>query len=277
MHIIIIGGGDIGYPLANALSAEHDVFLVDRDPLRAHRFSHLDVEFVAGSGTSPDVLRRGRRREVRPADSRHPPRRGEHRRLLVRQRPRREADDLLRHEGRPAGAAERRRQPATQLRHRRDHLAGSAARGGDRAHHHGAGSDRRGDVRRRPDRAARVPPRGQLAGRRPRGGVALAADRRRHHRPEAREFHLDSARADGARARRQGGPDGDALRDEAPAFRHRPGERRRREPDGDHHRRRRRRFPAGAESRRRGRDPASSSSSASASAANCWPRRSATR
>ena len=58
MHIIIIGGGDIGYPLANALSTEHDVFLVDRDPLRAHRFSHLDVEFVAGSGTSPDVLRR---------------------------------------------------------------------------------------------------------------------------------------------------------------------------------------------------------------------------
>ena len=57
MHIIIIGGGDIGYPLANALSTEHDVFLVDRDPLRAHRFAHLDVEFVAGSGTSPDVLR----------------------------------------------------------------------------------------------------------------------------------------------------------------------------------------------------------------------------
>ena len=57
MHIIIIGGGDIGYPLAKALSAQHDVFLVDRDPLRAHRFSHLDVEFVGGSGTSPDVLR----------------------------------------------------------------------------------------------------------------------------------------------------------------------------------------------------------------------------
>ena len=58
MHIIIIGGGDIGYPLASAFLAEHDVFLVDPDPLRAHRFAHLDVEFVAGSGTSPDVLRR---------------------------------------------------------------------------------------------------------------------------------------------------------------------------------------------------------------------------
>ena len=57
MHIIIIGGGDIGYPLANALGPHHDVFLIDRDPLRAHRFAHLDVGFVAGSGTSPDVLR----------------------------------------------------------------------------------------------------------------------------------------------------------------------------------------------------------------------------
>ncbi len=58
MHIIIIGGGAIGYPLVDAFSAGHDVFLVDRDPLLAHRFAHLDVEFVAGSGTSPDVLRR---------------------------------------------------------------------------------------------------------------------------------------------------------------------------------------------------------------------------
>ena len=58
MHIIIIGGGDIGYPLAKALAPGHDVFLIDRDPLQAHRFAHLDIEFVAGSGTNPDVLQR---------------------------------------------------------------------------------------------------------------------------------------------------------------------------------------------------------------------------
>ena len=58
MHIIIIGGGDIGYPLSKALAAQHDIFLVDPDPLRGDRFAPLDVEFVHGSGTSPDVLRR---------------------------------------------------------------------------------------------------------------------------------------------------------------------------------------------------------------------------
>ena len=56
--IIIIGGGAVGYPLAVALSAQHDVFVVDPDPLRAARFGDLDVEFVTGGGTNPNVLRR---------------------------------------------------------------------------------------------------------------------------------------------------------------------------------------------------------------------------
>ena len=58
MHIIIIGGGSIGYSLAQALAEHHDVFVVDVDPARAERFADLDVEFVTGGGTSPDVLRR---------------------------------------------------------------------------------------------------------------------------------------------------------------------------------------------------------------------------
>ena len=58
MHIIIIGGGAIGYPLAKALGPAHDVFVVDSDPLVGERFADADVEFVAGSGANPDVLRR---------------------------------------------------------------------------------------------------------------------------------------------------------------------------------------------------------------------------
>lgn len=58
MHIIIIGGGAIGYPLAKALGPTHDVFVVDSDPLVGERFADADVEFVAGSGANPDVLRR---------------------------------------------------------------------------------------------------------------------------------------------------------------------------------------------------------------------------
>ena len=58
MHIIIIGGGAIGYPLAKALGSAHDVFVVDSDPLVGERFADADVEFLAGSGANPDVLRR---------------------------------------------------------------------------------------------------------------------------------------------------------------------------------------------------------------------------
>ncbi len=58
MHIIIVGGGAIGYPLARGLAEHHDVFVVDVDPVRTARFADLDVEFVTGRGTNPDVLRR---------------------------------------------------------------------------------------------------------------------------------------------------------------------------------------------------------------------------
>ena len=56
MHIIIIGGGSVGYPLAKGLAEHHDVFVVDVDPARAERFADLDVEFVTGEGANPDVL-----------------------------------------------------------------------------------------------------------------------------------------------------------------------------------------------------------------------------
>lgn len=58
MHVIIIGGGAIGYPLAKALGAAHDVFVVDSDPLAGERFTDADADFVLGSGANPDVLRR---------------------------------------------------------------------------------------------------------------------------------------------------------------------------------------------------------------------------
>ena len=58
MHIIIVGGGSTGYPLAKGLAEHHDVFVVDVDPARAERFADLDVELVTGEGADPDVLRR---------------------------------------------------------------------------------------------------------------------------------------------------------------------------------------------------------------------------
>ena len=57
MRITIVGGGEIGYALCVALSAENDVFIVDNASEVATRFAQVDAEFVLGSGTSPDTLR----------------------------------------------------------------------------------------------------------------------------------------------------------------------------------------------------------------------------
>lgn len=56
MRVIIVGGGEIGFALAQTLSTQHELFVVDHAPEVAGRFEALDVQFVHGSATSPDVL-----------------------------------------------------------------------------------------------------------------------------------------------------------------------------------------------------------------------------
>jgi trk system potassium uptake protein TrkA len=56
MHVVIIGGGEIGFALAQGLAAAHKVFVVDNKPDVADRFEPLDVQFVLGPGTSREVL-----------------------------------------------------------------------------------------------------------------------------------------------------------------------------------------------------------------------------
>lgn len=58
MRVVIVGGGEIGFALAQALSDQHEVFVVDHAPHIADRFQPLDVQFVLGAATSPDVLTR---------------------------------------------------------------------------------------------------------------------------------------------------------------------------------------------------------------------------
>jgi trk system potassium uptake protein TrkA len=58
MRIIIIGGGEIGWALARGLSADHGISIVDHNPDVKERFDRLDVEFVLGSASQTDVLRR---------------------------------------------------------------------------------------------------------------------------------------------------------------------------------------------------------------------------
>lgn len=60
MHIVIVGGGEIGFALAQALLADHQVVVIDNSVDVGGRFEPLDVQFVLGPGTSADVLSRAR-------------------------------------------------------------------------------------------------------------------------------------------------------------------------------------------------------------------------
>ncbi len=56
MHVILVGGGEIGFALAQNLAREHEVFVIDQSPAVAERFQPLDVQFLLGTGTSADML-----------------------------------------------------------------------------------------------------------------------------------------------------------------------------------------------------------------------------
>jgi trk system potassium uptake protein TrkA len=58
MRTTIVGGGEIGFALAQALSPQHEVFVVDHAPEVGDRFEPLDVQFLLGTGTNQQILSR---------------------------------------------------------------------------------------------------------------------------------------------------------------------------------------------------------------------------
>jgi trk system potassium uptake protein len=58
MRIVIVGGGEVGFSLAQALAARHDVVVIDQAREVRDRFEKLDVQFLLGGGTSREVLTR---------------------------------------------------------------------------------------------------------------------------------------------------------------------------------------------------------------------------
>ena len=58
MRIIIVGGGEVGYGLSQALAARHEVVVIDQSPQAGDRFEKLDVEFITGGGTTSEILKR---------------------------------------------------------------------------------------------------------------------------------------------------------------------------------------------------------------------------
>lgn len=58
MNVVIVGGGEIGVLIAEALHRSHAVTVIDQDEEREEAFAYLDVQFLRGDGADPDDLRR---------------------------------------------------------------------------------------------------------------------------------------------------------------------------------------------------------------------------
>jgi trk system potassium uptake protein TrkA len=58
MRIVIVGGGEVGYGLSQALAARHEVIVIDQSRDVSDRFEKLDVHLVIGGATSREVLTR---------------------------------------------------------------------------------------------------------------------------------------------------------------------------------------------------------------------------
>lgn len=60
MKIIIIGAGEVGFQIAEKLCGEKiDVVIIEKDEDRQRQIEeHLDVQFILGSGASPELLQR---------------------------------------------------------------------------------------------------------------------------------------------------------------------------------------------------------------------------
>jgi trk system potassium uptake protein TrkA len=58
MRILIVGGGEVGFALAQALATDHEVVVIDQAEGVGARFEPLDVQFLPGNGTNVDVLER---------------------------------------------------------------------------------------------------------------------------------------------------------------------------------------------------------------------------
>lgn len=56
MHILITGAGEVGFLVANELYNEHDVTIIDKDPLACSRLQEMDVQVLQGNAANARVL-----------------------------------------------------------------------------------------------------------------------------------------------------------------------------------------------------------------------------
>ncbi len=60
MRIVIIGVGEVGRSIAQALQADHDVVVIEKDPERLDSLQELDVLTILGNGASLKTLKEAR-------------------------------------------------------------------------------------------------------------------------------------------------------------------------------------------------------------------------
>lgn len=63
MKFVVVGGGEVGYHIAEVMSGKNQVYVIDNQPDRISRIKDLDVQAVLGNGANSTVLK-----EVLPAD-----------------------------------------------------------------------------------------------------------------------------------------------------------------------------------------------------------------
>lgn len=57
MDVVIVGGGEIGVQITEALHRTHNVTVIDTDPEKERAFEAFDIQFMRGNGADPEDLR----------------------------------------------------------------------------------------------------------------------------------------------------------------------------------------------------------------------------
>ncbi len=64
MLIVIAGAGEVGYSLANDLSADYDVIVIEKDERKIDELRGLDIDVIKGNAANPDSLKKARVNEA---------------------------------------------------------------------------------------------------------------------------------------------------------------------------------------------------------------------
>jgi len=56
MRILITGAGEVGFLVASELYADHDVTVIDKDPVACSRLQEMDVKILMGNAANARLL-----------------------------------------------------------------------------------------------------------------------------------------------------------------------------------------------------------------------------